>query len=304
MAYRIVMIENEAKVSLKLNNIVIDKGDGELWIPLDDISVIVLDNLNTIMTGRIMSIIAEYNIALLISNQEHLPIGFYSSFDNHSRISKTIGFQIGKDEQFYDELWKDIIRAKIQNQRKTLIQLDKSLDSSNRLNEYCDELMPGDSTNREAHAAKVYFNTLMGETFSRGNDDILLNSGLNYIYAVVRAFIARSCVAYGLITQLGIHHKNEYNRFNLVDDLIEPIRPIADLYAYRLLYNESYFLPEHRHNLVNFLNHKIIYCSKNMYICNMIEEYVEQYSSFIMGRRDNIVFPDVGYYIGEKVSEI
>ena len=69
----------------------------------------------------------------------------------------------------------------------------------------------------------------MGTTFSRGNEDILLNSGLDYGYTIIRAYIARLCVGYGLNSQLGIHHKNEFNRFNLIDDLMEPIRPFIDL---------------------------------------------------------------------------
>lgn len=72
----------------------------------------------------------------------------------------------------------------------------------------------------------------MGTSFSRGNEDILLNSGLDYGYAVLRGYIARVCVGYGLNTQIGIHHKNEYNRFNLVDDLMEPLRPMIDIVAY------------------------------------------------------------------------
>ena len=123
-------------------------------------------------------------------------------------------------------------------------------------------IFKGDKNNREAHAAKIYFNQLMGTSFSRGNEDILLNSGLDYGYAILRAYMARVCVGYGLNTQIGIHHKNEYNRFNLVDDLIEPIRPIVDIVAYKILEKEEYFKPEHRRILVNLLNRKINYRKK------------------------------------------
>lgn len=299
MAFRVVLIESECTVHLKLNNLLVDKGEGDIWIPLDDISMIVLDNLKIEVTVRLMSTLAEHNIGVIVCNMEHLPIGFYSSYDNHSRISKCIGYQIEKDQTFYDSFWKEIVHHKIANQRQVLNELEKD-EADGRLGSLIDELTDGDKTNREAHAAKVYFNTLMDSTFSRGNEDILLNSGLDYGYTIIRAYIARLCVGYGLNSQLGIHHKNEFNRFNLVDDLMEPVRPFVDLYAYKILEDEKYFKVEHRRKLVNILNHKVRYMEKNMFLGNMIEEYIAQYAAFLSGKRENVVFPEICNYIGEE----
>lgn len=173
-------------------------------------------------------------------------------------------------------------------------------DIQEKMKSLAQEVNEGDTTNREAHAAKIYFNALMKCTFSRGNEDILLNSGLDYGYAIIRSFIARCCVGYGLNSQLGIHHKNEFNRFNLVDDLMEPIRQYVDVYAYELLKDEKYFKPEHRRKLVNLLNHKVTYMGKKMYLCNMIETYVEQYAALLCGGREEIVYPVLSDYLGEE----
>lgn len=299
MAYRVVLIESECSLHLKLNNLLIDKGEGDIWIPLEDISMIVLDNLKIQFTVRLMSTLAEHNIGVIMCNIDHLPIGFYSSYDNHSRISKCIGFQINKSEEFYDAFWKAIVFQKINNQKQVLETLGKN-DVTEKLEELANDIIDGDKTNREAHAAKVYFNNLMNATYSRGNEDILLNSGLDYGYTIIRAFIARLCVGYGLNSQLGIHHKNEYNRFNLVDDLMEPIRPFVDLIAYRVLEGEEYFKVEHRRKLVNILNHKVKYADKKMYIANMIEEYVSQYAAFLAEKRETVVFPKINDYLGEE----
>ena len=105
----------------------------------------------------------------------------------------------------------------------------------------------------------------------------------------------------GLVTMF-IHHKNEYNRFNLVDDLMEPLRPLIDIVAYEVMKNEPYFTAEHRRQLVNVLNMKILYRNKKMFVCNMIENYVEQYASFIMERCENIVFPDIDEFVGEELD--
>ena len=240
MSFRVVLIENEVNIKVKLNNLIVIKEDKEIWIPIDDISTIVVDNLKINMSSRMLSTLADNNVGVVICNQEHLPIGFFSSYDNHSRISKYIGFQINKSKEFYDKLWSEIVYAKLDNQRSVLTELGKSADVIDSIGEFMRNIVEGDKTNREAHGAKIYFNELMGATFSRGNEDILLNSGLDFGYSIIRSYIARLCVGYGLNTQLGIHHKNEYNRFNLVDDLIEPFRPIVDIYAYRILDDEIY----------------------------------------------------------------
>ena len=304
MAYRIVFIETDVTVRLKLNNMVLTRADGDIWIPLDDISMVVLDNLNVTLTARILCSIAEHNISMVICNMEHLPIGFYSSYDNYSRVSKNIGYQINKSSEFYDTIWKIIVEHKIRNQKEVLELLGKSDLVQQCLEQYISEITEGDKTNREAHAAKLYFNELMQCSFSRGNEDILLNSGLDYGYAIIRAFIARMCVGYGLNTQLGIHHKNEYNRFNLVDDLIEPVRPFVDFYAFQLLDGEKYFKQEHRKKLVNILNHKVIYKNKKMFVGNMIEDYVMQYAMLLAGKRQEICYPAIKSYLGEGDAEI
>lgn len=293
MAFRVVLIENEVNASVKLNNLVIKKNGEDIWIPIDDISVVVFDCLSSTFTARMLCSLAESGICLVICDQKHLPIGYYGAYDNHSRSSKVIGFQINNSSEFYDCLWTKIIEKKIVNQANAYSLIKKDEKGYEKILDFAKNILPGDSTNREAHAAKVYFNLLMGQSFSRGNDGILLNSGLDYGYSIIRSYIARLCVGYGLNTQIGIHHKNEYNRFNLVDDLIEPIRPFIDLKAYKLLSEADYFLPEHRHSIIDILNNEIKYHGKKMYFANMLDDYVEQFSAFLQGRKDEILFPDV-----------
>ncbi len=304
MAFRVILIENEVEIRVKLNNLIVTKEGEDIWIPLDDISMIVMDNLSSMLSARLLCQLSEQGIGFMLCNQEHLPTGYYSSYDNHSRASKVIGYQIEKDNQYYGQLWKRIVEEKIQNQAKAYFQMKKDQRGADQIIGYSAGIVESDKTNREAHAAKVYFNLLMGTSFSRGNENILLNSGLDYGYAVVRGFIARACVGYGLNTQLGIHHKSEYNRFNLVDDLMEPLRPFVDIIAYESMRNALYFTPEHRRKLVNILNMKIKYRNKNMYMCNMIENYVEQFASLIMGRDRTMVFPDVNEFAGEEFYEV
>ena len=299
MAFRIIFIENEINAKIKLDNLVLNTPEGESWIPVSDIAVIVLDNLRITLSTRFLCTLAQNNVSLVLCDEKHLPIGLFCSYDNHSRAFKHLEFQIKTNGEFYDRLWKDIVVRKILNQAEVIKKVGKREEIYDAIKKMAYETRNGDKTNREAHAAKIYFNELMDTTFSRGNDELLLNSGLDYGYTIIRSYIARICVGYGLNSQLGIHHRNEYNRFNLVDDLMEPIRPMLDYFAYFLLEGEEYFTAEHRKKLINFLNHKIIYRNKKMYIANVIEEYVSQYAALLAGNRKDIDLPVFDGYEGD-----
>lgn len=299
MAFRVILIESEIDAKIKLDNLVLNTPEGEIWISIGDISIIVLDNLRITLSTRCLCTLAKNNVPLILCDEKHLPIGLFCSYDNHSRVFKHLEYQIRADEDFYNSLWKDIVVRKILNQAEVIKKIGKNDVVCEAIKSMASETQNGDKTNREAHAAKVYFNELMNTSFSRGNEEILLNSGLDYGYTIIRSYIARMCVGYGLNSQLGIHHRNEYNRFNLIDDLMEPIRPILDYFAYLLLDGEEYFTAAHRKKLINFLNHKILYRNKKMYITNMIEEYVAQYAALLSGRRDYIDLPTFEGYEGD-----
>ena len=299
MGYKVILIENDVKMSIKLNNIIINKEGHDIWISVDDVSLLVIDNMKITLTSRMLSYLAEHNVGMIFCDAKHLPIGYYCDYDNHSHITKILGYQVEYTKEAYDELWKTIVAAKLLNQKKVLIRLGRRIETIKKIEDFCMDIKAGDTSNREAHGAKVYFNELMGTSFSRGNENILLNAGLDYGYTIMRSYIARLCVGYGLNCQIGIHHKNEYNRFNLVDDLMEPVRPFVDLYVYHLLENEEFFKIDHRHKIINIVNHKVMYRNKRMYMGNMLEEYVMLYAK---GLKDGteLIFPNIDGYEGDR----
>lgn len=299
MGYKVVLVENDVNMSIRLNNVIINRDGHDIWVSVDDISVLVIDNMKVNITARMLSYLAEHNVGIILCDAKHLPIGYYGDYDNHSHITKILGYQVEYTKEAYDELWKTIVAAKLLNQKKVLIRLGRRIETIKKIEDFCMDIKAGDTSNREAHGAKVYFNELMGTSFSRGNENILLNAGLDYGYTIIRSYIARLCVGYGLNCQIGIHHKNEYNRFNLVDDLMEPVRPFVDLYVYHLLENEEFFKIDHRHKIINIVNHKVMYRNKRMYMGNMLEEYVMLYAK---GLKDGteLIFPNIDGYEGDR----
>lgn len=300
MAFRVVLIENNAIIRYKLDNLMIKLKDKSVSIPLKDISTIVIDNHNTNLSIRVMNMLAKENVCLIICGLDHLPIGIYTSYNNHSRASKVIMQQIQLEQTLKDDYWSEIVIVKLLNQAKVLKKLGHEASIIDQIRGYALEVTSGDSTNREAHGAKVYFNRLMGKSFSRRDDSILLNSGLNYGYTIIRSYMARLCAGYGLSSLLGLHHKSEFNQFNLVDDLMEPVRPFVDYVAYEMLHDRDQFTLEHRQALVNIVNHKVQYKGKKQYIANALEEYVSDVCEAIKCQNfEQVQGIDFDGYLGE-----
>lgn len=276
MTWRIVHVNQSEKMRLKLDNLLIKKLGEEYTIPLSDISIIVAEGGDTVVTLRLLSALSKYNIAMVVCDNEHLPTGIYHAHNGHFRAYKKLQRQLEWTQEDKDKLWQVVTYFKINNQEDVLEMLEKDLEAIQLLAQYKDQIELGDRTNREGHAAKVYFNSLFGKKFVRvtQKEADVINAGLNYGYAIVRAQMARILAGYGLNSLIGIFHKNEYNQFNLVDDLMEPFRQFVDLWVYENLQEVDYFLYEHRLGLTNILNAKLKYGKET---CNMtvaMDKYV------------------------------
>ena len=169
-----------------------------------------------------------------------------------------------------DKLWKEIIKNKIMNQALLLKKI-KNVKYKLMLS-YIDDVVDGDKTNREGHAAKVYFNALFGNYFTRDLDDPI-NAALNYGYSILLSTINKEIINNGYLTQLGIHHKNEFNPFNLTCDLMEPFRVVIDNFVY---YNQKRKLDSgYKLDLINILNNTFKYKDKCYTLKDIIKMFVK-----------------------------
>lgn len=273
------MIDDGDHLNVYLDNIEIHKGDKKYVIPLSDISIIVLDGMMTSITTRLLSTCSNYNVALIICDKKHIPCGMYMPFNQHSRTVKVLKRQIEWKDADKEELWKQLIQYKIENQSEVLYRFTKNKERYLQLQGYVDEIKPGDQSNREGHSAKVYFNTLFGNEFSRSMDCIE-NAMLNYGYAIVRAFISRNIVSYGYNPSIGIFHKSEYNAFCLADDFLEIFRPIIDAYTidYILKSKEKvgYLTQDIRAYLIDILSFRVKYNNQYQKISTVIDKFILQ----------------------------
>lgn len=270
MTWRVVVIENRAKLELKLSHLVVRQDGNKVHkIYLKDISHIIVNTTEASITFALLNEIVKNKIKLIFCDEKRNPTAEVSPFYSSYNTSEKIRSQIKWDDYIKGDVWQLIVRQKIKNQMILLKSCGKN--EYKLLEKYIDEVEFYDSTNREGHAAKVYFNALFGKDFSR-SDDSNLNAALNYGYSILLSSINRQVVSNGYITQIGIFHDNMFNQFNLSSDLIEPWRAIVDDHVYNSV--KKIFDQEQKFELINLLNKEITIDNKRTRVNQAIDIYV------------------------------
>jgi CRISPR-associated endonuclease Cas1 subtype II len=239
-------------------------------VHLSEISLIIVDTGQVSITSYLISELAKNKIKLIFVDELHNPVcetvPYYGSFNT----SKKILSQIEWDKEVKEKVWQKIIQYKIFNQYKMSEMFE--ISSSDKLLEYVKDVQIGDSTNREGHASKVYFNLLFGKKFIRHESDNT-NIALDYGYSILLSTFNKEIVSKGYITQLGINHKNEFNYFNFACDLMEPYRVLVDEVVYRNV--DRALDRDYKIELIDVLNRKVSIDGKSQYVNNAIPIYIK-----------------------------
>lgn len=230
MAWRGLHITRPSRLSFADGQIVVAQDDGEVRVALEDVAWVVLDTPQSTVTGALLSACMTTGIALIATDERHTPAGVLLPFHQHFRQGEIAHRQAAMTGPLKKRLWQRIIRAKIDNQAAALASVGRGGASS--LREMARLVGSGDPANVEARAARYYWGQLWPE-FRRDDGGDKRNKLLNYGYAVVRAGVARSLVAAGLLPAFGLKHASVTNAFNLADDIVEPFRPFVDSLAWR-----------------------------------------------------------------------
>lgn len=268
MTWRTVVISERAKLEFNLNYLVVRKPDNTTKVFLDEISILIVESTAVSLTTALLSEMMKRKIKVIFCDTERNPsselIPYYGSHDTSNKIKH----QISWNKSFQQLLWAEIVREKINKQAEVLKKFNK--ENANLLEGYIAEVLPSDETNREGHAAKVYFNSLFGLHFTRTADNFI-NAALNYGYSIILSVFNREIVANGYLTQLGLFHDNMFNPFNLASDLMEPYRPLIDKCVYKM--QSDIFETEEKHQLVDLLNQHIYIENKKQTVLNSIRIY-------------------------------
>ena len=258
MGWRILQITKHCKLSVKNRQLVCENNEDKLTLPIEDISVIVLENRQIIFSNALLSELADNDIVLFSCDFSHIPSGCFAPFHNHSRYAEVAWLQVETSEPLKKRIWQEIVKTKICNQASCLKFFNKQ--HHQKLLEIAKLVQSGDSKNSEAFAASIYWKDLFID-FNRHDEFDIRNSALNYGYAIIRGCMARSVVGAGLLPCFGVHHANKLNAFNLVDDLMEPFRPFVDFQVNKLnISNPKELNSQTKNKLVEILTQN---CSVN-----------------------------------------
>ncbi len=267
MSWRVVVISQRAKLDYKLNYLVV-RGENITKIHLGEISLLLIENTAVSLTASLLCELMKRKIKVIFCDEKRNPcselIPYYGSHDTSAKLKGQLSWK----NFTKDLVWTEIVREKIRKQQELLQDLGRQ--EAQMLKEYIMHVEFKDETNREGHAAKVYFNALFGLDFTRTADNDI-NAALNYGYSILLSTFNREIVSNGYVTQLGLFHDNMFNQFNLGSDLMEPFRPIVDR---MVLYLEPQcFGHNEKMEMIDVLNKEVVIDGKKQYVNNAIKIY-------------------------------
>lgn len=270
MGWRIVSVSSVSKLDYKMDYLVIRNQEGTKRIHLSEISILLLESTAISLTAYLLCELNRNKIDVIFCDEKRCPYGMLSSLYGSHDTSLKYRKQAAWQQETKDFVWAEIVRAKILAQAAVLPE--DRIEAKSALAEFASQVGPGDTTNREGHAAKVYFNSLFGMAFSRSGEGPI-NAALDYGYGILLSAFAREVAVNGYCTQLGIFHDNMFNHLNLACDLMEPFRPFIDDAVSTLMPEKL----EHgeKVSIIQALNEKTRIDGREQYMLNAIKVYVK-----------------------------
>ena len=238
MIKRTLYFGNSCYLSKRKDQLVVSlENDVEKTVPIEDIGMVILDHYQIKITQPVLQALTVNNAAVLVNDASHLPLGLLLPMASHTTYTQKLQFQINASQPLKKNLWQQTIKQKIRNQAALLRQQD--IEAEN-MAYWALQVKSGDPDNYEGRAAAYYWQKLFDGTFKRGRYGAPPNNLLNYGYAILRAVVARSLVASGMLPVLGIHHRNKYDAYCLADDIMEPYRPYVDRLVLNITDKETF----------------------------------------------------------------
>ena len=270
MSWRTVIIENQSKLDYKMGYLVV-RGLDTHRILIDEILNLVIENPAVSITGCLLEVLVEKKVKVIFCDSKRNPISELIPHHGSHDSSAKIRTQVLWTDDVKAMVWQEIISEKIRKQAEYLVELKKDKESE-LLKSYIGQVELLDATNREGHAAKVYFNALFGMDFTRSEENAI-NAALNYGYSIILSAFNREVVANGYLTQLGIFHNNMFNHFNLSCDLMEPFRIIVDRIVRANMPTE--FGKSEKHELWHLMEEQVYINGTKQIVSNAIKIYTK-----------------------------
>lgn len=301
MLGRIVEIaEDQRHLSVRHGHLLVHESTGQQRelgrIPLDDIAALITQAHGITYSNSVLVALAQRNAPFVLCGANHHPVGMLLPLDGNGLQAKRIEAQIAAKQPMHKQLWASIVKAKIAAQAATL---EAVAAPALPLRAMLPKVKSGDSGQMEAQAARYYWGQLFGSAFRRDRNASGINSLLNYGYTVARSATARAVVAAGLHPSIGLHHSNDGNPMRLVDDLIEPFRPLVDYQCWHIwksLLAQGQTLDElhaeHKRQMVYLLMHDLSTSSGTTPIMVCMQRLATSLAQVYTGERQHLDLPN------------
>lgn len=258
-------------------------------VPIDDIAAVIANSHGLSYSNNLLVALAEQGSPFVLCAANHNAVGMLLPLDGNYEVSRRIDAQIEAKRPLKKQLWSSIVRSKLEQQASVLQAIG---EPSVPISSLIKKVKSGDPENIEAQAARRYWTLLFGSSFRRDRQADGINSLLNYGYTVLRATVARAVVAAGLHPAIGLHHSNAMNAMRLVDDLIEPFRPLVDLGVFRLTQiNLCEITPETKRVLVRLMYEDVITSSGTTPVTVSAQKLAVSLAQIFLGERDKLDLP-------------
>lgn len=295
MTKRIIEVSS-ARCYLKLRHkqlLIEREGEEQGSIPIEDISALIIDHPQTLLTQALLSALLSANVMVVSSDARHQPVGMFLPLDAHTTQTERFRAQINLTQPIRKNLWKQLVQCKVRGQASTLKDISGS-DAG--LLQLVRKVRSGDPDNIEAQAARRYWNRLFDDSaFRRDRSADDQNRYLNYGYAVLRALASRALCAAGLHPSIGLHHKNRYNSYCLADDLMEPYRPLVDLNVWQITqqFGQNYVLDKKiRRRLIEIIKREVSVDGERFTFQGAVQKSAKSLARVMLGQEKRLSLPE------------
>ena len=294
MIGRIIEVaEDRRHLFLSRGFLVVQDTEGERkelgQIPLDDIAAVIASAHGLSYTNNLLVALAERCAPFVLCAANHNAVGMVMTIDGNYQQAKRFDAQLAATQPLIKRMWADIVKSKLQQQAAAL---EATGAPHIPLQALVKKVRSGDPENFEAQGAKRYWGLLFGDDFRRDQQGGGINAMLNYGYTVLRAATARAVIAAGLHPTIGLHHSNEGNAMRLVDDLMEPFRPMIDLKVWQLSkQGKTMVTPESKRALVRSLYDDMQTSAGATPVMVCTQKLAVSLAQAFMGERDKLDLP-------------
>lgn len=294
MIGRIVEVADDRRhLFLSRGFLVVQDTEGERkelgQVPLDDITAVIANAYGLSYTNNLLVALAERCAPFVLCAANHNAVGMVWPIEGNFQQAKRFDAQIAAKQPLIKRLWAEIVKSKLQQQAAALEATGAPFVPLSAL---VRKVRSGDPDNFEAQGARRYWGLLLGDDFRRDQQVGGLNAMLNYGYTVLRAATARAVVAAGLHPTLGLHHSNAGNAMRLVDDLMEPFRPVVDLKVWQLhRQGEGEVTPESKRALVRTLYDDMQTSAGATPVMVCAQKLATSLAQVFMGEKDKLDLP-------------